>query len=89
MKFDHYEFRLGDWWASAIINGDESGLTDKESAELAAFITGTIPAARLARGHWDGFAEDDSLGFCRDEITGLGGDCYRARFYFPTDEEPA
>lgn len=75
MNFEQYDFQLGDWWASAIINGDYSGLSDGEEAELDAWLA----ANSIGEGHWDGFGEEDSLGFCRDDITGLGGDCYRVR----------
>ena len=83
MKFDCYEFTLGSWWASAIINGDYSSLTDKETASLNDFMT--VYATDHPGGYWDGFAEEDSRGFCRDEITGLGGDCYKVRYYFPLE----
>jgi len=84
-KFDYYEFTLGNWWSSAIFNGDYSGLNDEEIAQLESFMESAIPVERRARGHWDGFSEEDSLGFCRDDVTGLGGDCYKARFYFPME----
>jgi len=83
-KWDYYEFTLGSWWASAIINGDYSGLTDDESARLDEFMRDRIPTG--LRGHWDGFDEEtDYRGFTRDEITGLAGDCYKARFMFMVD----
>ena len=84
MRFDSYEFTLGGWWASAIINGDTSGLTEKEAAQLADWQSDFH--VNHPKGHWDGFSEDtDSMGFCRDEITGLAGDCYKVRYYFPLE----
>lgn len=80
-KWDQYEFRLGSWWATAIINGDYSGLSDQETAQLDQWIA----SQELPNGHWDGFDEEkDSLGFSRDDITGMAGDCYRVRYHFQT-----
>lgn len=81
MTFDQYEFTLGSWWASAVINGDYSGLTDSEEKQLTVFMAEYQD--KHPRGHWDGFSEEDSQGFTRDEITGLGGDCYKVRYMFP------
>jgi hypothetical protein len=74
-QFEQYEFTLGSWWASAIINGDYSSLTTDECATL----NNWLEANSVGPGHWDGFGEEDSLGFTTDEITGLKGDCYRVR----------
>ena len=35
---DHYELTLAGHWSPALINGDETGLSDQESADLAAFM---------------------------------------------------
>lgn len=77
---DYVEFTLSDHWASAVINSDYSGLSDEEERQLDAFLQAV--AAERGAGHWDGWAEEDSQGFDRDEITGLRGDCSRARYHF-------
>jgi len=82
---DFYEFQIGDFWASAIINGDESGLTDDESKMLKAWHD-NLPDVD---GHIDGFDESDSLGFCIDDITGLFSECYRVRLVFKKEREQA
>ena len=81
MPFDTIEFQLGGWWASALINGDTSGLTDKEERQLAAFVAEV--QTENPGGYWDGFAEEDSQGFCRDDITDLAGECYTVCYVFP------
>lgn len=81
MNFDNYEFNLGSFWASAVINGDTSSLTDSEETQLDAFMAEY--QAKQPGGHWDGFDESDYQGFSRDEITGLGSDCYKCRYVFP------
>ena len=80
MEFDTLEFRMSGSWASAIINGDYSGLSDAESETPNSWINSNVPGGA---GHWDGFSEDDALGFCRDDVTGLLADCYRVRFLRP------
>ena len=77
MKFETYEYTLGDWWACALINGDETGLSDAESEQLDAWIASQTWAGKAY--HFDGFSEEDSQGFCRDDVTGLAGDCYTFR----------
>ena len=83
MKFAHYEFNISGHYASAIINGDYSGLDDKEERELNAFLD-SIPDDAKGRGHWDGFGEDeDYQGFSRCDVCGMMSDCYTARYMFP------
>ena len=78
MEFEQYDFRLGDWWASAIINGDYSSLTSEECATLETWLKNNAPG----RGHWSGFnEEEDSLGFTTDDISGLKGECYKATWF--------
>jgi hypothetical protein len=80
MEFETFEFRLSGHWASAIINGDYSGLSDDEAEQLNSWINNNTPGG----GHFDGFSEDDdSLGFCRDNVSGLMADCFRVRYLQP------
>lgn len=80
MQFDYYEYQICGAYASAIINGDYSGLSDEEERQLNDFLA-SVPRND---GHWDGFdEEEDSCGFSRDDVSGLLGDCYKARYYFP------
>ena len=76
--WDCYEYQLSGHWASAIINGDYSGLEDTEEKQLNNWLE-SLPKVN---GHIDGFDERDSLGFCRDDITGLFSDCFKVRLMF-------
>jgi len=72
MNFEKYEHTIGTHWAPAIENGDESGLSDYESAILAAYL-----AKLPGRGHW---VWGDVSEFAQDDISGLYGDCYVAAY---------
>ena len=70
------EFNLSGHWASPIINGDDSGLSDKETRQLHRFLK-TVQAGKV--GHWDGWNEGEG-NFSRDDITWLMADCYPVKF---------
>lgn len=55
MQFDSYTYTIGAHFLPALINGDETGLDDAESAQLAAFID-----ALPGHGYW---SCDDADGF--------------------------
>lgn len=74
---DYYEFNLAAHWLSALVNGDETGLTDDESADLDAFMR---PYYALEDMTVD--IVDDAPGFASDDISGDFADCYTVRFYF-------
>ena len=74
---DYYEFNLAGHWLAALINDDETGLTDDESADLAAFMR---PYYALEDMTVD--ILDDEPGFTKDDISGDLADCYTVRFYF-------
>ena len=80
-KWNTHDYCLSGCWASAIINGDYSGLTAEESATLRAWLV-QEQAFPHTHGFWDGFGETESLGFRRDDVTGLKSECYRARYVF-------
>lgn len=76
MNFDQYDHQVSGHFASALINGDYSGLNDKEEKQLAAWIERNT----IGPGHWAGFNEwDDDCGFSRCEITRLMSDCFTVR----------
>lgn len=85
MKPIFYDYVLGSQFASAIVNGDYSGLSDQEAEQLDQFIadlpshyhykTKKFKTLDLA----DYNAEPK---FSRCEITGLGGDCLNFRLTF-------
>lgn len=85
MKFGSVEFVIGSWFASAVINGDYSGFDDAEERMINRFRDSV--EAKHGQGHWNGFGEDDCVGFALCEVSGLRGDCYVARYCFAAKEE--
>lgn len=77
---DYVEYKIGEWFATAIVNGDYSGLDDGEERLVKEFLA-SVEAER-GEGYWEGFAEEDSVGFDLCEVSGLRGDCSLARYYF-------
>jgi tRNA splicing ligase len=87
MEFDYYQYEISTHFASAIINGDYSGLTDNEIKELDLFLN-NLP---VDNGHFE-LADYDGEGFfSRCEISGLYDDLLNFRLYFPliTDQAAA
>ena len=82
MNFEVYEFTLGAWWASAIINGDFSGLNDDEEQELKDWLNHVHDS--YGDGYWDGFEES---WYGLDEISGLYGTVCEARYLVPKEDE--
>jgi hypothetical protein len=76
MQFDHYEYRISSHYLSALINGDESGLSDTEAQEFNEWLESTD--RRIS--HWD--VTDHGDNFTRCEVTGLHADCATVRGYF-------
>lgn len=66
-------FTIANHWITAIEYGDETGLSDSESAELAAWIE-TLPPCAV-------FDYSDSSEFARDEVSGLMADCVTVTVY--------
>jgi hypothetical protein len=73
MEWDHFDFRISESYLPSLINGDDTGLDDAESAEFDAWRSDTV--RQCARpgwniGHWsdvDGSGED----WGRCEVSGL------------------
>jgi hypothetical protein len=82
MKFDYYTFNIGAPYMSAIINMDDSGLTNTEISEINRFMD-ELP---VKNGHFD-LADYDAEGnFSICEVCGLYSDCLEVRLYFPISE---
>jgi hypothetical protein len=79
MEFDYYQYKISAHFASAIINGDESGLTNTEISEINRFMD-DLP---VKNGHFDleDYEGESSFSLC--EICGLYSDCLNFRLYFP------
>ena len=79
MKFDYYTYHISEHYLPALINGDYSGLTDQEEAELNAWID-SLPVT----GHFD--VIDGEGGFHLCDICNLHAHTYQIRLYFQTQE---
>lgn len=77
MELDYYQYKISGHFASAIINGDESGLSPVEISDLTAFMA-DLP---VQNGHFDVMENDSN--FARCEVSGLHDDCLTVRLYFP------
>ena len=73
--FTEYTYNICTHYASAIINGDESGLSDEELEGLNDFLD----SLEHGPGHWD--VSDEEPDFSRDEVSGLMGDCVTFTYY--------
>lgn len=78
MKFDTCNFTIGDYFLSALINGDASGLREHEAAALAEFERSTVE--RFGAGHWATTEETNEFGRC--EITDLMGRVELVQYVF-------
>ena len=59
-KFEAMTLTVPSHWLSALVNGDESGLDDRESRQLAAFCDGELS------GGWHVSSYEDEGSFCCD-----------------------
>ena len=72
---DYYTFTIASHYASALINGDYTGLEDNEEKELNDFL------AHLEREYGNSnlvltdYYEHNEPDFNRDDVTNLWGDC--------------
>jgi hypothetical protein len=82
MEFDYYQYEISTHFASAIINGDYSGLNDQDEAELTQFLD----ALPVNNGHFDLVNYDGEFFFSRCEVCGLYSECLEIRLYFPLIE---
>lgn len=80
MQWDHYEFNIANHFASAIINGDYSGLDDEEERQLNAFLAECDDAPHgWTIGHWT--IEDDTEAFRHCEVCGSFADTSEFRLH--------
>lgn len=74
-RWDVYGYTIAEYWVPYLFNGDASGLSDKEAAQVEAFETKVI--AECGPGHWayplD--AEDEEPGLQLDDVTPQWANC--------------
>lgn len=72
MLIEYDTYSIAEHWVCAIENGDITGLTDEEEAELNLWLS-SVPA-----GCW---SWSDSSEFARDAVSGLMAICLEARLW--------
>lgn len=74
---DYYEETIAGHYLAALMHDDETGLSDDESADLAAFMRqyDRLPDMTVE-------IVDDEPSFCVDAVSDLHADCYTVRFHF-------
>jgi len=77
--FDRVECTVGLHFIAAIINGDTTGLTDREERQLDAFVS-WITEDRPG-GHWDVMTESNDMGHCL--VTSRLSECGTVTYWFP------
>ena len=77
MQFDTYTYTIGVHFLPALINCDETGLSDGEQAQLAGFAA-NLPGA----GHWS-CGDSDGFDFARCDITDLMSACVVCQYLVP------
>ena len=76
MKTDVVEYFIAEEFLPALINGDETGLTDDESKNLEALVYFAEKYAEQSGAtHWH-WSAGEEYGFTVDEVTGMYGNCY-------------
>ena len=74
MLIEYDTYTIAEHWACAIENGDYSGLSTNEGAELNQWLV-TLPAGPLC------WSWSDSSEFARDAVSGLMANCLEARLW--------
>jgi hypothetical protein len=91
VEFAEVVYTIGSWALSYLVNGDASGLEDKEQAQVDRWLDDAVSSFTDDDGQrWEFSHEavdtDSRLEFGYDEITGLRGDVYTVTMYFNKGE---
>ena len=83
--WDWYDYTIAGHYLPALINGDESGLEERESRMLQTFID-SLPEQAKA-GHWsyDNDENGEDLTIC--DVCGLYAGCYNVRLMFKKKQD--
>ena len=83
MPIETIDFVLPIYWASYLINGDASGISEKERAEIDSFVAGVevdaivkdgVLVSAKHIGNCLNVSEESYFSWWNDAFTGLGGD---------------
>lgn len=72
----HDTYKIAGHWLAALINGDETGLSDDESEQLQAWLETLPPGPHM-------YNVGECAEFARDCVSGLMADCYETELYVP------
>jgi len=76
--FEKFEYKIGEHWLSALINGDVSGLSDFDAKEFSKWED----SLEHKGGVWE--VEEGSSFFGTDEISGLGASVFEVSYFVKT-----
>jgi hypothetical protein len=75
MRTDLFEYTILNHFLSALINGDDSGLSDDEIAQLKVFEGRAVRAAQKeGASHWHWSVQTECSNFARCDVCGMLGD---------------
>ena len=81
MQWDSFDYKVGQHFLPAIINGDYTGLSDDEAEELDRFLDADELKGKV--GHWAETNSDDHEGeFGRCDVSGLKAQVHGLSFVF-------
>lgn len=88
MKFNEVEYQISTHFLAALINGDETGLSDGESEQLRDFTEGVLREARetqcVSSSHWS-VGEGEDFVVC--DVTGMRATCAPVTFLYTDGEK--
>jgi hypothetical protein len=84
MLIDSYEYSIADHFASPLINGDYSGLSESDTHILKQFLE--FLDQNLMHGTW-AIENDEPSGFDWCEISTQHANCVTAKLYFHNPKE--
>ena len=78
--WDWYEYTIAGHYLPALINGDDSGLEERECEILQTFINNLPEQAKA--GHWAYDNDENGEDFTICDVCGLYAGCYNVRLMF-------
>lgn len=82
--WDWYDYTIAGHYLPALINGDDSGLEERECKMLQTFIDNLPEQAKA--GHWAYDNDDSGEDFTICDVCGLYAGCYNVRLMFKKDK---
>jgi len=83
--WDWYDYTIAGHYLPALINGDESGLEERECKMLQTFIDNLPEQAKA--GHWAYDSDENGEDFTTCEVCGLYAGCFNVRLMFKKKQD--